>query len=876
MKRVLLAILLFLVFSAPSNAAHIKGGFFTYEYLGPGSGTNNRYHITLTVYMLCSAQSNPGQLSNPINFSIFNAGNGQFLQDVGVSITNQYELGKVYDEPCISGNEIGCYYYIVVYDLASIELPSTPNGYTVAYQRCCRIAGINNLVSSGSVGNTFSINIPGSASVVPNAERNSSPVFLVNDTAVICGGSYFSYSFLASDKDGDLLTYEFCDAIEGANQNAPAPTTATNPPYFSVPYQSPYSGVQPMGSGVTINPSTGLISGIAPSALGEYVISVCVKEFRAGLLIGTTRKELHIKVGDCNPLRALLNPKPTTCDGYVVNFQNDAPGNPPGTEYFWDFGDPASGVNNTSIAPTPNHPYTDTGTYTVKLKVSLTGGLCTDSASFKVKVYPGFLPGFKVTGSCFQNPFQFTDTTKTSFGVVDSWSWNFGDLSSLADTSHIQNPQWTFSSAGPKTAHLIVTNSKGCTGTQDVTFDVLDKPVLTLAFRDTLICRESLQLNASGSGVFSWTPLINIINANTGTPTVTPTTTTTYYVTLDDHGCINKDSVRVRVVDFVTLRAINDTTICQGDVIQLGATSDGLHFNWTPVTNLDNPNIINPKATTINTTTYVVTATIGTCTAFDDVVVKTVPYPIADAGVPPTICYNTSGQLNARIVGIRFNWLPTSYLNNPNILNPISTPPRTTQYVLFAYDTLGCPKPGKDTVVVTVQPKIRAFAGNDTTVVVNQPLQFQGTGGTSYLWSPGTGLNSTVISNPVGVYNSSIDSVRYKLIVRDATGCADSAYVTVKVFKTNPSVFVPTAFTPNNDGLNDEIRPIAVGIQRINYFSVYNRWGQLVFTTTQNKKGWDGRINGRLQDSNVFVWMVSAVDYTGKSIFLKGTVALIR
>lgn len=875
MKRFLLVIITFLALSAPSQAAHIKGGFFTYEYLGPGAGTNNRYKVTLTVYMLCNP--NPGQLSNPINFSIFNAGNGQFIQDVSVNITNQYTLGKVYDEPCISGNEIGCYYTIVVYELASVELPSSPNGYTIAYQRCCRIPGINNIVSSGSVGNTFSITIPGTNSAVANAETNSSPVFLVNDTAVICGGSFFAYSFQASDKDLDSLAYEFCDAIDGANQTAPAPTTASPPPYFSVPYQSPFTGVQPMGPGVTINPLTGLISGIAPSTLGEYVVSVCVKEFRGGLLIGTTRKELHIVVGDCNPLRALLNPKQTTCDGFTVNFQNDAGGNPPTTEYHWTFGEPSSGLNDTSILATPSHTYADTGVYIVKLKVSLPGGLCSDSASFQVKVYPGFFPGFIVTGSCYQNPFTFTDTTNTRYGIVDSWSWNFGDIATLADTSHIRNPQWTFATPGTKTAHLIVTNSKGCTGTADVTFDVLDKPAITLAFRDTLICRnDALQLNATGTGNFSWTPLINIINPNTGNPTVSPTSTTTYYVTLTDHGCVNTDSVRVRVVNSVTLRAINDTTICKGDAIQLGATSDGLQFSWTPVANLDNPNIINPTAITNNTTTYTVVATIGGCTATDQVVVTTVPYPGANAGPPQTICYNTSAQLNGSIVGIRFEWQPTSYLNNPNILNPIATPPRTTQYILLSYDTLGCPKPGRDTMIVTVQPKVRAFAGNDTTVVVNQPLFFHATGGVTYVWSPITGLSNPNIATPVGVYNASIDSIRYKVVVRDAIGCPDSAYITVRIFKTVPSVFVPTAFTPNNDGLNDVVRPIAVGIRRINYFSIYNRWGQLVFTTTVNKKGWDGRLNGRLQDSNVFVWMVSAEDYLGNPIFQKGTVTLIR
>ena len=110
----------------------------------------------------------------------------------------------------------------------------------------------------------------------------------------------------------------------------------------------------------------------------------------------------------------------------------------------------------------------------------------------------------------------------------------------------------------------------------------------------------------------------------------------------------------------------------------------------------------------------------------------------------------------------------------------------------------------------------------------------------------------------------------------DQLGCADSAFVMVKVFKTVPYVFVPTGFTPNNDGLNDQVRPIAVGIQKINYFSIYNRWGQLVFTTTTNGQGWDGKIGGREQNTGVFVWMVSAIDYLGRPFFQKGTVTLIR
>lgn len=874
MKRILLVIFSFFILLGVAEGAHIKGGFFTYRYLGPGSGTNLRYQITLTVYMICNPS--PGQLNNPINFSIFNAATNQFIQDVSVPITNQYQLNKVYDEPCISGDERGCYYEIVVYNLASIELPRTPDGFIISYQRCCRIGGIINVTNSGSVGNTFSIRIPGTA-VAPGAEMNSSPNFLVNDTAIVCRNAYFQYSFQASDPNADSLSYSFCSAYLGADQGNPAPVSATNPPYTPIPYSAPYSGTEPMGSGVTINPQTGLISGTAPGSIGQYVICVCVNEYRNGVLIGTTRKELHVQVNDCNPLRALLNPRNTTCDGFTVNFQNDASGNPPGTEYLWIFGDPLSGSLDTSILPTPTHTYTDTGVYTVQLRVSLPGGLCSDSTTMQVRIFPGFFPSFNYSGGCFQNPYSFTDNTTTNYGVVNGWRWDFGEPTTFNDTSQLQNPQWTYPSPGPKDVRLIVTNSKGCVDTALLTITVLDKPVLTLGFADTLICRnDNIQLNASGTGNFSWTPPVNISGANTATPTVFPPVTTRYYVTLDDNGCQNRDSVLVRVVATVSLQAMPDTSICQGDSVQLNAVSDGLSFSWTPAADLNDPNIINPIAITNITTRYIVVATIGSCSATDSVNVITVPYPGANAGTGPQLCYNTAGQLNATIVGTSFNWSPSSYMDNPNVLNPNVFPPRTTQYVLSVYDTLGCPKPGRDTVVVVVQPKIRAYAGEDTTVVVGQPLQLNGSGGVGYQWSPATGLNNTTIFNPVGVYGSSIDSVRYKLRVLDAIGCADSAYVTVYVFRTNPYVFVPTAFTPNNDGLNDVVRPIAVGIRNINYFAVYNRWGERVFYTTTNKHGWNGIHNGRPQASGVYVWMLQAIDYTGKPLFLKGTVTLIR
>ncbi|MGE5521694.1 MAG: gliding motility-associated C-terminal domain-containing protein, partial [Candidatus Dadabacteria bacterium] len=173
-------------------------------------------------------------------------------------------------------------------------------------------------------------------------------------------------------------------------------------------------------------------------------------------------------------------------------------------------------------------------------------------------------------------------------------------------------------------------------------------------------------------------------------------------------------------------------------------------------------------------------------------------------------------------------------------------------------------------------PKVNAFAGKDTAVVVNESLQFNATGGISYSWTPATSLSNSSIANPVAIYDGSFDSIRYFVVVKDESGCQDVAQVKVRVFKTNPQIFVPTAFTPNGDGINDIIKPIPVGITRFDYFRIYNRWGQLVFSTTTAGEGWNGKIGGRDQGTGTFVWIVRGQDFTGKVVFGKGTVTLIR
>jgi hypothetical protein len=170
-----------------------------------------------------------------------------------------------------------------------------------------------------------------------------------------------------------------------------------------------------------------------------------------------------------------------------------------------------------------------------------------------------------------------------------------------------------------------------------------------------------------------------------------------------------------------------------------------------------------------------------------------------------------------------------------------------------------------------VRQKIIASAGSDTAIVMNQPLQLSGQGAEFFKWSPAFGLNNTTISNPVATLN---DHMTYTMHTSTIEGCFAVDTINVKVFKTQPDIFVPNAFAPY--GRNKLLRPVPVGISSFEYFRVFNRWGQLVFHTTEAGKGWDGTVNGKVQDGGTFVWMVQGKDYTGKTVSKKGTAVLIR
>ncbi|MBO9202947.1 MULTISPECIES: T9SS type B sorting domain-containing protein [Niastella] len=285
----------------------------------------------------------------------------------------------------------------------------------------------------------------------------------------------------------------------------------------------------------------------------------------------------------------------------------------------------------------------------------------------------------------------------------------------------------------------------------------------------------------------------------------------------------------------------------------------------------------------------------GVCPAdtSDMATIKFFNVPAPAATIDPeniSICYGTSTVLNATITtGTNYTWsnnvplAPGGSGVVPSLPYSISSTasPKVTSNVVLSVTNAGCPNPLKDTFHIDVTKPIIVNAGNDTAVVINQPLQFNATvndpNANRWSWNPPTGLNFVSIPNPIGMYNETAPAaITYVVKAETAAGCNGTDTITVKIFKTGADIFMPSGFTPNGDGHNDVIRPIMAGIKQLIYFRVYNRWGQLVFSTSEVNKGWDGNLGGSQQSSQNFVYMVQAIDYTGKTIVKRGSFVLVR
>ncbi|HEY4156140.1 MAG TPA: PKD domain-containing protein, partial [Puia sp.] len=189
---------------------------------------------------------------------------------------------------------------------------------------------------------------------------------------------------------------------------------------------------------------------------------------------------------------------------------------------------------------------------------------------------------------------------------------------------------------------------------------------------------------------------------------------------------------------------------------------------------------------------------------------------------------------------------------------------------LYAENDAGCSSDTLQGLVTIYQTFARA--GKDTVVAIGQPLQLHASGGDLYRWLPSTGLDDPFSADPVAILST---DMQYVLTAYTAFGCPSYDTIRVKAYK-GPDIYVPNAFTPDNNGHNDRFHAIAPGMANIDYFNIYNRSGQLLYSSHNSSEGWDGTRNGQPQPPGTYIWMIKGSDYQGKIHAKKGVVVLIR
>jgi len=436
----------------------------------------------------------------------------------------------------------------------------------------------------------------------------------------------------------------------------------------------------------------------------------------------------------------------------------------------------------------------------------------------------------------------------------------------------------------------------GCPPSHDqITITVVSPPVLNVGPPIQNTCLNiPLQIGViatpAGSYGYNWTPTTYLNNPTIANPIVTPGVVADqeYVVTVISPavGCNSTDSFRLDVLpnDFILYNP--DTSLCYpAGTFQMNVNGDSeFAYHWLPVVAVSNPNITDPTITPPGTITYSITASYPGCPD----ITHSITYSIEDPRVnllihDTTFCIGLPIKLPVIVTPADspfiFWWSPAdANLSDPTLLMPsfYTSVPGIYTYTLTVQSNLGCTS--SDTVTLRPEPPLHiAVSPMYSTIMYGAQLQLQATNlspnPVTFYWVPDDGtISNPNINDPIV---APTDSTTYTCYAMNQWGCRDTVSSIVRVEHTDECI--PSAFTPNGDGLNDVFRICRLTYEKLVDFSVFNRWGTLVYrNTTDATKGWDGTYNGVPQDMGVYnyVIVISRVDGTNK--IYKGNVTLIR
>jgi gliding motility-associated-like protein len=854
------------------------GGELTYVCLG-----NNDYRITLKVYRDCFNGQAP--FDNPAPVGIFD-GNGVLFTVIDLNFPGSTNVPPISISPCLVPPGNVCVEEAVYQGV--VNLPPSATGYTLVYQRCCRNGTISNLINPNDVGSTYTASIPGTSVAL----CNSNPVFNNFPPIFLCANVPINFDHSATDSDGDSLVYFICEPLDGGSSFNPTPNPPDPPPYISVPFASPYSASNPMGGNppLFINQSTGLLTG-TPVTIGQFVVGVCVSEYRNGVLLSTSRRDFQFNIVPCQAAIASIPSQTTFCDGFTVDFNGTSIN---GNSYFWNFGDPTT-LADTSNQANTQYTYPDSGTYTVMLVAYDPAGNCYDTAFATFEVYPLLDPFFINPSPQCLNGNSFNFVAGGSFDSSADFLWNFGG----AGTSNAQNPTGiSFANTGNFPVNLTISQF-GCTETYSGSIDIIEQPVASIdsATQYCVGTNVSFYNNSSGSDHWFWdfgVPLIQGDTSQLFEPVYQFPDTGIFTITLiaANVGC--SDTTQL---DFFVYPRLAPDIIGAGDAcldvnsfdFSAGGTfTTDATFLWNFGSTANSPTSTqqNPQNIVFQQLGYYpISLTISQygCSRTDDDTVGLFNRPVASFGfeggtgcTPLKIAFKDSSTSDTPLL---YFW---------NLGDNSSSIEQNPEHVYFqpgVYDVsvtiiteTGC----RDTVtylipgaVKAVQPPIAGLTIDRYKTTIFDPI-FNINDTAKFFSFNELDISDGANYNSYPVVHTFADTGYYSIIqtVKNEIGCIDTLELRVLV-EPEFRLWIPNSFTPNKDGLNERFLPMVLGITTYD-LRIYNRWGQVIFRTQDSDAGWDGTSEGVECPQDGYIYHLELTPYASEKKVYIGSVTLIR
>jgi gliding motility-associated-like protein len=578
---------------ATAHATHMVGGEIVYQCLG-----NDSFLITLNVFRDCYNGVPP--FDNPASIGVFDE-NWNYITQYLLPYTKDDTLGVTLNDPCLQFPPDVCVHRTSYTKRA--KLPFRPGGYNLVYQRCCRNVLIRNIIDPEATGASFVAHITEASLQL----CNSSPVFRQWPPVAICVDQPILFDHGANDPDGDSLVYKLCAPNSGANPDQPIPQPPFAGPYDPVMWtNAPYNLDNVLGGiPLQIDPKTGFLTG-TPDELGNYVVGVCVEEYRNGVLISSTNRDFQYNVADCGlPAATFFSPQ-VVCDAGVkfTNFSGQ------GANYVWYFDWPNTNLTSTDYSPTFSFP--DTGSFTVALIVN-PDQPCRDTAFRTVQVRKSTVSAqFDVMqGICDTAGQQFSVLNLANDPVhgIQSVQWQLSGPTGNIDLP-VWNPMLTLTQPGLYFLSLNATSLNGCSITYRDTLEVLIPELTGLNTLVRVCLGDTVRLfpNAVPDFSYTWTPALYLSSDTVANPLCTPLASQNYQL-LATHlisGCPADGAVQVLVSQPNNgLVSAVPPSIFQGETSQLNYDlANVASLVWSPAATLSNALINDPVAKPTEDSTY--------------------------------------------------------------------------------------------------------------------------------------------------------------------------------------------------------------------------------------------------------------------------------